>query len=290
MWDTPASGGPRHRQPKGAAQAAATAAAQNLSKKQRRRQRQREHMRQGDEAPVAARPPPAGAATIRPPPPAPPRRDAPPAAVYVRPPEAPWASNWDGPDLDGSVPETAGPSRIRVAPLDLTVSPAFQVLVEDATAAPSEDSPADADLPSVAQAPPPRFQFKKRSRQKNIRKDNRPPELVRPKRRRGALTSKTKWGSVCPPLPEGALRLCVRGAFQKPPHLRGDIQGGRGPRAPLGQLYRPPKASPAVASDAATATATATEARVSPLEVAKAAVPAAGKKAKKAKGAKVSAE
>jgi len=115
-----------------------------------------------------------------------PRKHAPPSAKAAALGSDPWKSNWAGDDLpedaDAERPENAEGSRIRVAPLELTVSPQFQVLVASANDEALPEKSSDGERPAgpgVGPAGKPKLRTKKRSRQKNIRKDNRPPELVR---------------------------------------------------------------------------------------------------------------
>ena len=189
--------------------AAPGAATAFVSKSALRRQRKKEKLAQrqaGDDAPstsngaakprpahvdkaaprpptekAAAKPPAAAAAA-----PQPKKQLAPPSAKPTVPGGAPWKSNWTGDDLsedaDAERPENAEGSRIRVAPLELTVSPQFQVLVASAADEALPEKPSDGEQPAGPGAGPggkPKLRIKKRSRQKNIRKDNRPPELVR---------------------------------------------------------------------------------------------------------------
>ena len=119
---------------------------------------------------------------------------------------ADWASNWTAGDDDeeeaaaAPAPEDGGSSRIRVAPLELTVSGAFQALLPTAKAkdAPPQATPkadgeaaaADGDAAALPPKKASKYAFKKRSRQKNIRKDHRTPDQVRFARFRAAPSSR----------------------------------------------------------------------------------------------------
>jgi hypothetical protein len=198
---------PSPRQPKAAAGAAggtAATTAAGLSKSARRRLKQRHKaaaalgVRGVPEVPVAAAVPTAVRAALA----RPQRRDDDEGGGG-------WLSNWAGGDAaapvgganDGNDDDEGG-SRIRVLPLDLTVSAGFQGLLPGAEAGGDAGNSNDDSGTAAAGM---RSRTKKRSRQKNIRKDTRPPELVR---------TDTTQGQPRP------WRATHTARSQRPPHLR----------------------------------------------------------------------